>query len=198
MGSRREIFGLVKMHRSTVKLGKEDQKTSALLQAEGGCNIIAHLREDAQDHDIFISLTCALYVVVNSRKEKGKTLKKNIPRGFNARIKEIQEEHNQQKTQLQQIITDRGKMIRAIQYENVGSQGEIIAKKEQIVTLQRRYVGYLSNKDKNNAISIIAKNNEEAEYPYISICGQHGYRRHNTRALLARNQWSTLFADGCH
>ena len=40
------------------------------------------------------------------------------------------------------------------------------------------------------------KNNEEDEYPYISICGQHGYRRHKVRVLLTRNQGSTLFADG--
>ena len=30
----------------------------------------------------------------------------------------------------------------------------------------------------------------------IRICGQHGYRRHKARVLLARNQGSTLFADG--
>ena len=40
------------------------------------------------------------------------------------------------------------------------------------------------------------KNNEEAEYPYMSICGKHGYRRHKARVLLACNQASTLFADG--
>ena len=30
----------------------------------------------------------------------------------------------------------------------------------------------------------------------IYICGQHGYRRHKVKVLLARNQDSTLFADG--
>ena len=51
--------------------------------------------------------------------------------------------------------------------------------------------------EKNNGISIIAKNNEEEEeYTYISICGQHGYRRHKARVLLIRNRGSTLFADG--
>ena len=50
-------------------------------------------KEDAQDHDIFISLTGALYVVVNSRKDKGKVLQKHIlkdivPRGFDAKIKD--------------------------------------------------------------------------------------------------------------
>ena len=81
-------------------------------------------------------------------------------------------------------------------YENVGLQGEIRAKDQQIATLQRRYVGCLSDEDKNNGISIIAKNNEEEEYPHISICGHHGYRRHKARVLLARNEGSTLFADG--
>ena len=48
-------------------------------------------KEDAQDHDIFISLTGVLYVTVNSRKDKGKAFKKHIlkdivTRGFDARI----------------------------------------------------------------------------------------------------------------
>ena len=50
--------------------------------------------------------------------------------------------------------------------------------------------------EKNNGINIIAKNNEEEEYLYISICRPHGYRRHEARVLLIRNQGSTLFADG--
>ena len=62
--------------------------------------------------------------------------------------------------------------------------------------MQKRYVGYLSDEDKNNRISIIAKNSDEADYPYISICRQHGYRRHKVRMLLTRNKGSTLFADG--
>ena len=62
--------------------------------------------------------------------------------------------------------------------------------------MQKRYVGYLSDEDKNNGISIIAKNNQEADYPYISICRQHGYRRHKVRVLLTDNKGSTLFADG--
>ena len=57
-------------------------------------------------------------------------------------------------------------------------------------------MGYLSDEDKNNDISIIAKNNEEEEYPYISICGQHVYRRHKARVLLTRNKGSTVFTVG--
>ena len=82
------------------------------------------------------------------------------------------------------------------EYENVGLQGKTRAKDQQIATLQKHCVGYLSDEDKNNGISIITKNNEEEEYPYISICGQHGYRRHKVSVLLTRNKGSTLFADG--
>ena len=31
---------------------------------------------------------------------------------------------------------------------------------------------------------------------YISLCGQHDYRRHKVSVLLTRNKGSTLFADG--
>ena len=95
-----KFLGIVNIHRSTAKLASEDQKTRAFLQAEEGCHLMTPRRKDAEDHDIFISLTGALYVIVNSRKDKGKTLKKHIlkdivPSGFDARIEEIQEKHRQ-------------------------------------------------------------------------------------------------------
>ena len=47
-------------------------------------------------------------------------------------------------------------------------------------------MGYLANGDKNNEI---------AEYLYLPVSKQHGYKRHNTRVLLARNQGGTLLAE---
>ena len=44
-------------------------------------------------------------------------------------------------------------------------------------------------------MAIIVKNNEAAEYPYISKCKQYDYRMHKNRVLLAHNQGSTLSAD---
>ena len=93
-----KFLGLVKIHRSTAKLADEHQKTQAFLKVEGGCHNATSLREDAQDHDTFISLNVALYVTVNSRKDKGKVLKEHIlkdivPHGFDIRIEEIQEKH---------------------------------------------------------------------------------------------------------
>ena len=93
-----KLLGLVHIHRSTVKLEDEDQKTRAFLKADGRCYDATPPREDAQYHDIFISLTGALYVVVNSQKDKSMALKKHILKdivrlGFDVKIEEIQEKH---------------------------------------------------------------------------------------------------------
>ena len=93
-----KFLGLVHIHRTTARLADKDQKTWAFLKVEGGYHDATPPREDAQVHYIFISQTGALYVVVNSQKDKGKALKKHIlkdivPRGFDTRIEEIQEKH---------------------------------------------------------------------------------------------------------
>ena len=131
-----------------------------------------------------------MYVIANSKKDKGKALKDHIlkdivPRGLEARIEEIQEKY-------QQIIEEKDATIALLnddlknrEYENVGLRGPA-----------KTLVGYLSDEDKNNGLIIVTKNYDEAEYPYISICGQRGYRRHKVRVLLTRNKGSTLFGDG--
>ena len=78
-------------------------------------------------------------------------------------------------------------------YKNVLTQKELQIKMSSLLNVSN---GSSKPEDKNNGISIIAKNNEEEEYLYISICGPHGYRRHKTRVWLIRNQGSALFADG--
>ena len=186
---------------STSKLSEEYIRSRVFFQTEGGIRSIDPPSEDAQDHHIFISLTGALYIIVNSRKDTGKALKEHIlkdivPRGFDARIEEIKEKHQQAIEEKDATLAFLNDDLKNREYENVGLQGKIMAKDQQIATLQRCYVGYFSDKNKNNGISIIAKGNEEEEYPYISICGQHGYRRHKVRVLLTRDQGSTLLADG--
>ena len=165
-----KFLGLVHIHRSTVKLEDEDQKTRAFLKADGRCYDATLPREDAQYHDIFISLTGALYVAVNSQKDKSMALKKHILKdivrlGFDVKIEEIQEKHRQAIEEKDATIALLNDDIKNREYENLGLQGEIWAKNQQIAALQRRYVGYLSDEDKNNGISIIAKNNDKAEYP---------------------------------
>ena len=173
-----------------MRLVDEDQKTRAFLKVGGGCLDVTPPRVEVQDHDIFISLIGVLYVVVNSQKDKGKAIKKHIlkdivPRGFNVRIEEIQEKHQQPIKEKDAAIALLNDDVKNHEYKNLSLQGEIVA-------LQRLF----SDEDKKNGISIITKNNDEAECPYISICGQHGYRRQKVRVLLTRNKGSTLFADG--
>ena len=50
-----KFLGLVHIHRSTARLAYENQKTRAFLQAEGGIRSKDPLREEAQNHDIFLS-----------------------------------------------------------------------------------------------------------------------------------------------
>ena len=78
---------------------------------------------DGQKHDMFISLTGALYVTMNSQKTKGKALEEHMLKDliphmrFDSRIKEIQKEH-------QKAIQTRDNRIQTIQYKNVGLQGK--------------------------------------------------------------------------
>ena len=115
-----------------------------------------------------------MYVIVNSRKDKGKGLKEHIlkdivPLGFDAKIEEIEGKHQQAIKEKDATIALLNDDLKNREYEIVGLQGEIKAKDQQITTLQKCYVSYLSDEDKNNGISIITKNNDEAEYPYIYL-----------------------------
>ena len=120
----------------------------------------------------FLSVFGVMYIIVNSKKDKGKVLKKHIlkdivPRGFDTRFEEIQEKHRQAIEEKDAAIALLNDDLKNGENEKVSLQGEIGAKDQQIAALQRRYVGYLSDEDKNNGISIIAKNNDAVEYPYI-------------------------------
>ena len=108
----------------------------------------------------------------------------NVLRGLDVRIEEIQEKHQQSIKEKNATIALLNDDLKNCEYKNVGLQGEIRAKDQKIAALQRCFVGYLlkTEEDKNNGISIIAKSNYESGYPYISICGQHGYRRNKVQA----------------
>ena len=119
-----------------------------------------------------------IYVIVNSQKFKGKALKEHIqkevvPRGFNARIKEIQEGH-------QQFIANRDNQVEAIQYENVALQVQrdvyqawLQGCQDQICDLIiNRHVSRANDPGKYNIVMIFEKNttpeeDEFDEYPSI-------------------------------
>ena len=169
-----QYLGIAHIITSSSKLSEEDRRSQTFLQAEGEICSMDPPREDARDHDIFISLTGALYVVVNSQKDNGKVLKKNIlkdivPRGFDTRIEEIQEKNRKAIEEKYAAIALLNNNLKNREYENIGLLGQVRGKDQQIAAFQRRYVGHLLGEDKNNCISIIVKNNEEEEYPYIYL-----------------------------
>ena len=86
---------------STTKLTDEDKKSRGLLQSDstpcstGGWS---GPKEQQNKTDIFLSVYGVMYVIVGSRKSKGKELKHHIltdviPRGLNDKIKEHQISH---------------------------------------------------------------------------------------------------------
>ena len=143
-------------------------------------------------HDIFINLDGSIEMVVRSKRPKAVALVKWLSKKGMEKIEEHQQAIEEKNATIALLYDD----LKNRKYGNVGLLVEIRAKDQQIAALQKRYVGYLSDEDKNNGISIITKNNDEAEYPYISICRQHGYRRHKVTVVLIRNKGSTQFADG--
>ena len=86
-------------------------------------------------------------------------------------------------------------MIQAAQYENVGTEVETRVNDQGITSSQKMLYGLFGQQGLKNGMNIIERDNKAAVYTYISLCGQHGYRKHNTRALLALTQNSILFTD---
>ena len=86
--------------------------------------------------DKSLSFFGVTYVIVNSKKDKGKALKGRIlkdivPRGFDVRTEEIQGQHQQAIEEKDAVIAlmnddlqDRDNQIQAIKYENVALQAK--------------------------------------------------------------------------
>ena len=128
-------------------------------------------------------LTDALYVVVNSRNNKGKALKKHIlkdivPRGFDARIEEIQEKYRRAIEEKDAALSLLNDDVQNREYENVALQAQRDVYKDElqkcqdiIAHLRRRYADHVEDPGKDNIVMIIEKNtapeeNEFYEYPH--------------------------------
>ena len=158
------------------------------------------LLQSQNDHDAFVDLEAALEIVVRSRKPRSVELTKWLTRKGVEKIAEekqkVIDEKDMQIALLDDDLTESQDHARQLEYANTGMQGEIRAKDQQIAHLQQQYVPLLEDESRNYGMTIIAKNDENAGYPFISICGQHGYRKQKKRMVLLRNPGSTEFADG--
>ena len=67
----RQYLGIACIKTSTARLSEEDIRSRAILHADCGIHSMDAPRKDASDHDIFISLTDALYVTRKLLKRQG-------------------------------------------------------------------------------------------------------------------------------
>ena len=125
--------------------------------------------------DKFLSSFGVRYVIEKSQKDKGKALKKHIlkdivPRGFDARIEEIQEKH-------QQAITDLDNQIKTLESRNEKHQKKILRLNEEIDDLiANRHVarrGYF-----DNVLRFIKKNSGEGHPYYVIQCQYRQLEKH--------------------
>ena len=194
-----KFLGLDDMRTSLSGLEKCDMLTRQELVPNRCTTLVWSGPKDQQNKtDKLLSAFWVRHVIVNSKKDKGKALKEHIvPRGFDAKIEGIQEKHRPAIEEKDATIALLNGDLKNREYEmrtwaykvdkGKGSADTCLAK--TLSRLSFRWTQEQWNK-------IIAKNDDEAEYPYISICGQHGCRRHKVRVLLTPNKGSALFADG--
>ena len=111
-----------------------------------------------------------MYVIVNSQKGKGKTLKHHIlkdfvPRGFDARIEEIQEKHRQDIKQKDAVIPLLNNYLQNLEYEKVALQAQRDVYQAQPQKFQdqirdfiiNRQVPRVNDSGKDNIVMIIEK-----------------------------------------
>ena len=133
--------------------------------------------------DKFLSLFRIMYVIVKSKKGKGKALKKQImkeivPRGFNARIEGIKEKHQHAIEEKDATIALLNDDLKNCEHDNEVLQAQRDVYKDQlqkcqdnITHLKKRYAPHAKDPGKDNIVTIIEENtapeeDEFYEYPY--------------------------------
>ena len=131
-----KFLNLEDIRTSTRDLASEDQNTRTSLAARH--TMPGQFK--GQDHNNFLSVYGVMYAIINSRKERGKELKEwilkdIIPRGLKDKMIEMKEEHRQAIEEKEAALALLNDELQAIQFENVGLQGEIKAKDKTIQDL---------------------------------------------------------------
>ena len=171
-----KFLGLVYIHRLTAKQRDEDQETRAFLQAGGdfhSLKVWSRLKDQQNKMENFLSVTATLYVIVNSRKDKGKIFKVDIladiaPRSFDAISKEIQGEDRQ-------VIQERNNKIQTIHYERYFHHTQLKRFQDEIHDLiSNVHLPFANYPGKDNLVLITEKNTAPKEddfcdYPYYIV-----------------------------
>ena len=137
----------------------------------------------------FLSVFRVMYVIIKSQKEKGKVIKKHIlkdivPRGLDARIEEIQGEH-------QQAITDRDNQIKALEFTNEKNQQKILRLNKEIDDLiANRHV--VRREYFDNVLCFIKKNSRDVHPYYVIRCQYKQLEKHERWLKLRYQAWRWL------
>ena len=154
--------------RATYRDVKTTSRNLLIPHASDAC-----LSKDKNDQDAFVDLEGALEIVVRSGKPKAVELTKWLTlKGVEKVVEEHQkaiDEKDMQIALLDDDLTESQDLVKQLEFSNTGMQGEIRAKDQQIAHLEQRYVHLLAEEKKNYGLTIIAKNDESAEYPYICL-----------------------------
>ena len=122
----------------------------------------------------FLSVFGIMYVIANSRKGKGRALKEHklkviVPRGFDAKIEEVQGQHRQ-------AIIGRDNQIHTIQYQNVALQAkrdvyqtQLQKCQDTIIHLRTRYVDHVRDPGRADIIIIVRKHTKPANYKFNDL-----------------------------
>ena len=141
--------------------------------------------------DAFVDLDSALDIVVRSKKPKAIELTKWL---VHKGVEKIIEEKDMQLALLNDDLTESQDLVRQLEYNNTGLQGEIRAKDQEIerridevADLRERYVDHCRDPGKDNMVIITRKhtckyNDDRFEYPYY-------ISRIQRRTISAKRRW---------
>ena len=154
------------------------------------------LLQSQNDHDAFVDLDAALEIVVRSRKPKAVELVKWLTRKGVEKVAEDRQkaidEKDMQIALLDDDLTESQDLVRQLEYNNTGLQGEIRAKDQEIVRrqleiteLRERYVDHCRDPSKDNLVVITRKHepdDKHFEYPYY-------ISRIQRRVISTKRRW---------
>ena len=141
---------------------------------------LLNLPSDSRKDDYYINEEGMNELVFTSQQPKAKAFRKYccnelFPQVRQLLVDKLIEEKDTQLALLNDDLVLEQERARQLDY-NTGLQEEIRAKDQELAVLRQRHVPLLESEEKNYGITIIAKNNESAEYPFISICGNMDMR----------------------
>ena len=169
-----KFLGLEDIRTSLNGLKKREITRQELIPTQCGTPGWSGPKDQQNKTDKFLSIFGIMYVIVNSKKDNAKALKQHflkdiVPRGFDARIEEIQGQHQQAIEKKDAVIAlknddlqGRDNQIQAIKYEKVALHAQRDVYKDQlqkcqgvIAHLRTRYADHAKGPGKDNIVMII-------------------------------------------